>query len=973
MCNCVSESVNDIKKTNFFVKMLILSKGDDDNTLLYGFAVPTKQLTYPWKFQHVEKTQQCIWSAVLSSEEIANFSQSLTHTSQIVLGGKELKSQGLIKRPVVLSNDRNNKTDGPVSDFSRVTEYWNTDKKALLCKIEETIDLTGKELFRSIQCLLTWVQKECGIDFSKDAARIGNFEVYDFRTTDNAFDIYIHKECGLKKTSIYKKEPISKDLIVNCVAERHGRSISNQTKRFQRDSQELDFFAEEPMSRVIIQIWEVESGNLIFSKEVSLIMGISLSMNIGSPAYQICDPWSHKLFSSAANRSDIIKKQIETVSKTTRAQIITLNGSEHDSIDTAISNSRTLLSVYQRNRTKGAFIANIQKDGEINSFLKIREYIDLPSVKRVIIADPYFSVISAQKILSRIPRTDIQINIITSLTDTDPDTNKKLDICEKYREFLTNYASILHNNLSILNLKRGKEPVFHDRYLVRFFEDGRIDGFLLSNSFNSMGQFYPFVIAPMEQEVCYEVCDYLENLCDPAVQSKRPAKDRIISEVLCDFRNSNKLMTQVNPEILPIDSWLSSWCSNGTRPSIPSDELTCAINVVWEHWEDNKELTCKMISHLGLTNYPWSAKDLAFEIKRIDGAESGFLKEFVKLSRAKEQQQNYISEGVNSDVYIRFALLSGQAEPSRQGFSKILNEAGHIRYSGDNWLRGGYTLLLCLNQSTFIELLDEIKSPLMLDVLASHMLFYPWNEEIFNAAVNCNNLCVRLLCCDYLFYQFQENNLNTAQIENVISKLPPESSGFQISRFLSQLVFHVRATHSIKTSEDEINSIYVWMMNKLAIDLSYCNKEIQKLVLYWLDDCEIHSKCRLHMDLAAMECEPNVRKKIYNEVIVAIEHSLTETTHSGDIAQLIDVYLQALDAMYGDKSEKELLGRIINWRVFETATEPALKNYDYSRWSLANDRAQWQMSILDKYVSLHPSTKAQEWLEYWEPRMRVID
>ena len=31
MCNCVSESVNDIKKTNFFVKMLILSKGDDDN------------------------------------------------------------------------------------------------------------------------------------------------------------------------------------------------------------------------------------------------------------------------------------------------------------------------------------------------------------------------------------------------------------------------------------------------------------------------------------------------------------------------------------------------------------------------------------------------------------------------------------------------------------------------------------------------------------------------------------------------------------------------------------------------------------------------------------------------------------------------------------------------------------------------------------------------------------------------------
>lgn len=974
MHNHITEAINYSEDLNFFIKLLVLSNDNKDFTLFYGFCVPTKQPIYSWKFPSTETKQQSICSAVLSWKEAATFAHNLTNATPITLKGKNLKSPKLLKRPVALSNDGKNKTTGPVSEFCRVIEYWNTDKNALLEKIQASFESDGKELYQNIQNLLKWAREECGIDFYKDAKRIGNYEVYDLQSNENAFDMEIYEEWGLKKTTILKRTFFSKNLIVNCVAEHRGRTILNQTKLFPISEQQLDFFADEPMSRVIVQVWEVKSGNLIFSKDLTLMMNLSFTLNIGSPTYQIRDSWSKKLFESASNLSDTIKAQIETVSKSTATKTTTIKSSTYNAIDKAIEDSRTLLFGYQQNQTKGAFIFNNHKDGEINSFLKIREYIKLPSVKKAVIADSYFDVISAQKLLARIPRTDMQLFIITSLTDNDSDTNNKKDICKQTREFLNDNASILHDNLSIINLTRGKNPAFHDRYLIRFFDDGRIDGFLLSNSFNSMGQFYPFVIAPMEQVVCYEVCDYLYDLCNTEVQPKRSRKERINIEFLCNFRKGHKSKATAESEYLPFDLWLSHWCLDGEFPNIPKEELASVVNTLWEHWENDRILTCKMLSYLGSTERPWSAKDLAYEIESVDGAEKGFIKKFVKIAKVKEKQQNHIANGINSDVYVRSALLKGQGEPSRQGLSKLFHESGCVFYAGDNWLKGGYKLLLQLEPSKFIILLDEIKSPLMFDVLSMQMLFYSWDGILFNAAINSKNTYVKLLCGEYLFHQLKENRLTATQIEEVITKLSPADSSLQLSYLLSQLVFYARTSRFNKVKEETVNSIYVWMIKKLAVYLTRCNEEMQSLALHWLYDCEIQSNCMLRMNLAEVESDLEIRNRLYKEIITAIEFDLIKTTYSRDITKLIDIYLQAIDALYGQKSEKELLGGIIDWRVFEIATEPVLMNYNYSKWSLADVRAKWQMCILKEYISRNPySEKAKEWLEYWEPRMKAID
>lgn len=619
---CVSENVS-AKSTlsnvcNTFIKLLMLGSDGKGFALLYGFCVPTEQPPRQWRFRDVKRSKQSVWSAILTQQDAALFFRELMQNGQIVLGKKSFTSPELVKRQAVLSNDGANHTDGPVSDFCHVSEYWNVHKGALFQNIKSSLCADGKELYLRIQRLLAWLKEECGIDFSKDGSRIGNLECFSVPLFEDVFEIETHKECGLKQTTILKRLPFPEDVIVNCTAEHRNRTVLNQAKLFRAEEPKLDFFADEAMSRVVVQIWKKDSGELLFSKELSLILDISFSMNFESPTYLIHDPWSDQLFGSAANRSDTIRKEIVTTSRITQDRVVTIKSNTHEAIDTAMQEGQSFFSNYKETPSKGAFIRNVQKDGEIDSFIKIREYLETSSVKKVIIADPYFSVLSAQKLLTRIPRTDVELEIVLSLVDVDPDTGEKNDVLKEYRKFLAKNASILHQNLTIRNLSRGGKPVFHDRYLIRFFDDGQIDGYLLSNSLNSMGQFYPFAIAPMEKAVCYEVREYLNDLCSPEVQATKSKDQRITCEVLYDSDHNKEFDSQTAlRETLPFASWLPPQCVSGDGASIKAEDLSCAVAALWSHWDDASMLSCKMLSTLGSETHPWSAKDVADELKRV--------------------------------------------------------------------------------------------------------------------------------------------------------------------------------------------------------------------------------------------------------------------------------------------------------------------------------------------------------------------
>lgn len=954
---------------NYFIKLLMLQTSENDFTLLYGFCTATTQETRKWKNFGVPKTHRSIWKAILSEEQAKDFIEALTKPGYIYLDDKKFISPELLKRPLVLSNAGQIKESGPSSEYRQVIELWNVHKRQTLQKICSSFGTDGKELYQSVKSLLIWIDEECGIDFFKAGDRLGNFEFYQIPQHAEGFTIETHKECGLTQTTVRKVQDVHNGFIVNCIAKCRGRSIKNQSKIFPPEEYSLDFFADEPMSEVIIQIWNAESGELVFSQQQNLITSICVGMNIGSTQYIIHDPWSEKLFASAANRSDVIKKQIETVSRITPYGDFSIHSSTYNEIDAAIEEGRGLFCEYSKLHSKGAFVLNHQKDGEIESFLKIREYIELASVKKVIIADPYFSIDAATKLLTRIPRTDIQIVIVTSLGGTDPDTGKKSNVIDRYRKFFEDNAGILHKKLLVYNLKRGSKQVFHDRFLIRYFGNGKIDGFLLGNSLNSMGQFYPFVIAPLDQEVCLEVCDYIGSMCDYEVQKQLPRKERIESEILFDSK-ANKTLTKKTPsKQIPLSTWLSQWNNGNEELFIPKEDLADAVSIIMEHWNSDEELACQVLCSLGSTTYPWDASELAKEMQAIEGACNKFVNVFTSLAKESEKQSQF-EKDIDSEVYGLWTLLNEDGKLDRQGFSLLFEQAGHIYYSGSQWLHGGYTLLLWLQPSAFAKLIDNTKSPLMFDILAARMYFYSWSNQLYYTVIKMDSMCLQLLCAEWLFSQVKMDKLHEEDIKNILNKVVPEKRALQAAYLLSQITFHVRTVRSATLNLELWESLSDWLIRIIISDLPLCTSDIQEKAIYWIYDCEDISHCRLHLNIAKATTVLPIRERLLDKAIAIAEFPLQECSYDRDVSELISLYLCAMDIRYGTEAEKKIIREMIDWDIFEVATEPELKNYAYDKWHSAYIRAKRQMDILCGYHQRHPeNNKTGNLIKIWQDRL----
>lgn len=677
----------------------------------------------------------------------------------------------------------------------------------------------------------------------------------------------------MKKTTITKKRKISKDLIVNCVSEHCGRTIFNQTKILLADNNDLYFFANEPMSHTIVQIWDAESGALCYSRDTVLMMSLHLTASIGLTPRCIRDPWTEKLRFSASNREDIIEKDIEKVSPTAVEIQNTIRSDTYDIIDAAMNESIRLFRVYNRKKAMGAFIPNERKDGEINSFIKIHEYMEAHSVNRVVIADPFFSIEAVSKILTRISRKDVAIKVLTSLGKVDPDTGEKRDVFAEYREKLEGIRHLLHENLSIVNLKRGSEQVFHDRYLLRIFKDGSIDGFMLGNSINSMGQRYPFVITPLEWEVCLDVWDYFQEMTNEELQKKKAEKQRIDYEILFESKAHIQFSKKAKPEPLPLKRILEKWYNPNSILLVSEDDLSSVISVIWGCWEDNRQEACQALCGLRINAFKPN-NTMPDAIRSISGLEEAFVEVFVELAKEKEPLHKHDKKGLDSDRFFLWTWLNDDAVPNKMGVRMLFEQAGHLCYSSDGWLRGGYDLLLVLNPSVFVELLDEIKSPLMFDILSLNMLNSPWSEEAFCTLMETTSLCVQILCAYYMICQFKKGKTSTAHVCDALTKIHHEKRAIVSAYLISQIAFYARMSKIDSSDVERYETTYKWLVDRIAEDLPRCSEKMQETAIDWIYDCEDYSSCCLNMEVALRMEDPYLKERLLRKVVTIANDSL---------------------------------------------------------------------------------------------------
>lgn len=982
-----------VSRMKYYTKLLTLET-DGCFIILYGFSGQTEQSCYSWKTIKIDKKIPLVcFHTIWSDTQASSFEKNIQSESPYEIRDGVLVSSGLTPRPQALSNHilEEHSEWRPISGFYLVSEFWNTDKGQLFQIVERTLGGEGKALFEKTCNLFSLMLRECGVDFSREGWRFGNFEVYRKPKYQNGFKITVLKRNALQTTVVEKCIPIEESLVIRCAAEHRCRWHTDTVKLLETDEDSTSFHAEEPMSRVRVQVWKVGTGELVFSFEQVLMMSINASMGLSDPTFVVSDTWTKKLHQSSPGQKEKID-QIETVNRVLKDRSITIISETYTKIDTALEEGNRLLAPFNREKTKGAFIPKIGKDGEMDSFLKIKDYLSNSDIKKAVLADPFFSVRAAEKLLCRIPTKNLQLEIITSLIETNPDTAEKEDAAEFCRRVLYQNSGNLHPNLIVKNLTRGNEQVFHDRYLIRYYTDGRIDGFLLSNSLNSAGQFFPFVIAPLEKEVCMNVCEYLENLTNPAMQNALPKREQVSCEILYDntSKDVSKEIAKDSRQSVLFNLIKGSCCSGLTfspklidaiqtthdsfKVRFDKSDLPQVISAILSCWSVESLRAVKAIGEAMGHSYCWTTADFIRELKKTEVYDQKLAAQITTLARSVEAKQNHARFGIESPVYKYWVLLKGSAQINKHGLNLLIEDPDHIFYSRDYYLHGCYQLLLLQSPEQFVNLMKETASPLMLNILTVYMAIGNWFPELYSALLASEIAWIPALAADWLCSHYQREARENEWIISILGKVPFEKQLLQYLYILSQLTFWIRVPKRSDTRLDDYKGLREVIIQEAAntLDKYVTERMDDNRDFNWLFDSEDASHCELYLDLALKVTVEPQRNWLLEYAINFSWNKLKERYIGNNGKHLIQCLALTIYLRHGKEGGDFIVSQVFQQRYFNLFTEPYRQDYDYWNWSRAKKQAEWQITLMKEYLQIDPTAQnVNKQYEYWKTRFKM--
>jgi len=955
---------------NYFIKLLILKK--EEPILLYGFCAETEQPLYDWKRKEIgEKLKVLQYSTIVAEFEINEFKKRLLSKEPLEII-KDHLAVDLKLRPTVLSDttDLEKERNKPVSRFHRVEEWWNLDKIDLMKRIRKVFyECNDRELRNKLRNLFSILKKECGIDFSLEGGRFGNFEFYLPGKYFDSFEVITNKE-NSRQITLKKKQSLTETLIVSCATKNEGRWISDEIKFFQPNIDELNFCASEPITRIQIKIWEQVTGELVFVDDLSFVIEINIDNAVITTHRVIQDPWTQELFRSDSKNIDAIQKIENNV---VHSKFETLNISVEDIMPwrMARTEGQKLCGIYKAQEVKGAFVPKTSdKTGEIDSFEKVRSYISENGLKKVVLADPYFSVKSVGKLLARISSASVELEIITALSTKDPDTEQNNQgIMTVVKEFLEKNRNLLHSSLIIYNVLQGNKQAFHDRYLVRYFENGRIDGFLLSNSLNSAGQSFPYVIAPLENEVCLEVAEYLKDLINIEYQKSKNKKEQAQIEVLYNGSEESKIKdnTESATNISKLPFLLSGKKAINTaiaecvnlnyfKEDSTSEHFTVLpermpeiVKIIDDHFESEPETA---IIALGEAMYhSYQVTDIVLDcFVQNPESSSKYLVILPSLAVEMEKRQKHDQQPLDSEQYIFWAILNEKAQPS--SIYHLLDSCGFVYYSQESYWSSLYNLFLHLDPVSFLGVMEKTSSPLMFSILLNYLALNEYEIDIFQRLINSKWEWMKDLSAQWLWNNYIHEK---HEFENVLDIQEPEIQLGQSAYLLSQAAFNLRMNRTDATHEKK------WLICASLIEriVKLCNEAniLDEKVLTALEkvnDCEKTSECWMNLAIASSLHNLQIRNFLLEKIVCLYESRINSDNLLPYKAEIDKYYIEyvvkAILLLTEDGDNKFDVTKILPWEALFDWTEPYLKDRDYFRWYSAGNRVKWTIELLNAYT-----------------------
>lgn len=927
---------------NYYITLYVLkNKSKKAYHLVYGFIVDTNfSIQQDWKPTKISSRLKLYKLTCIM--DFKNYNHFINNLSQITIyehsiDGEFIKRDNLISGITYLYEENK-----PTNKLSNLTELWNIDKDNLMKNIKNLY--STKNTTESIKDLLNILYEKTGINFKKAPHRFGNLEIY----IEKNYNDFIKYKFNKDNTSIivYVEEPLEANIYIKVYSENNKRCLINQLKVLKKGEQEVSFNLNENSFHLMLEAWD-EDGTIIFFKNNYFIRSFRYTGNLTGNDYKVRDEWSKGIGESTKHNLD----EIETV-RPVKSTINSTIAPQHqkDLIYKTIVASEELFNSYEEKQTKGKFIVKQDdRKGEINSYMIIKELIDSSSNDSVIIIDPYFSIKSIGKILGRIEHTKIEVEIITSLTNIDSDTGEEnKNNKEECKEFVLRNKNMLHKNLKIINILSGKKEAFHDRYLIRKLHTGKIDGYILSNSINSMAQKYPFLVSPLETDIAKEILTYIEKLTGD-ISTQETYYKNLTREIIYDSKslknNASNSKSYLLPSIITgiedIDEALNSSIEKkyilANRLIINEEKYDDIINILLENWDYNPVKITKSIGELLYRSIPTQTKIPSLIDKfRIKEDFIEITKNVIKEMEYKADIPSYRIDSIENEIYL---IINGEA---RGNYKLLYNQLVYLFYG--EYLSCLYDIIYIYSFDEYMKLLKEIRLPLMFSKLIRYLNSSNFNFKEYRILIYSDIPCTYEFAALWLLDESLKSDKKLDMTIDEISKLEEKDILHQGCIILSELIFIYRTENKL-IEED----IYIFIEKFSNIFNSF--------------DMNADTKFKYLKIFKDMDLENELKFKTY--ILDQISDKELIGLIVEDLMDKFIKYYQKSHNNFNEDSSKTIISyllKIINLEPGKYLTmfydiskfgstyyeykEPLLEEINYKRWHKLNNIHIWEYNIL---------------------------
>ena len=934
---------------NYYIKLIISTKGN--TKLIYGFCVPTDQSAFKWKTVRTEQKSIVCCYSVVDENDKNDFIHSVTNSKIYKVDKYDIVLNLQPSDPVINSASPGLIKTAPVDQTFYRTAYWQTDKKEVLESIMGCFDYhNAADEYNNVTQLLDVVKNECGIDFRKNGDRIGNIEFFEPLKYHNSFRV----DCNRYSLNIEKIEEIEEDLIVNCEIVHYEHIVQNELKVMKGLQNKIVYESNDDISATKINIWD-SNGILVYQFYMDYLS--DLSMNIWTKGERIVeDKWTKKLRRSSQHLAERINK-IEQIQMINSYQSSVISNNAPFWYQSYLQ-GRRLFSFFD-GAAKGGFVPKVSdKSGEIDSFIRIREYIEDKRIESVVLADPYFTAESIEKLLTRIGNTQAKVKIITSIPSKETAGQEDATSLKVFTDCLKKNAKLIYRNCEVINAYRGDNRAFHDRYLIRYYKNGSIDGFMLSNSLNSAGQHFPFAVAPLENAVLYAVEEYLNRMTDKKHQKVFSNLERINTQELFPA----DIQTPALPEPVDSDDKNNSWFPMlfGREDDLSSALKICTekgyildenlesliyttndrmweqiVREIVERWDENPQKalfalgdalyhSCNYLANLTpiICNYPGFSEKIKSQISE----------------EAPNMENRHTHKNIYSDEYYYWALLNKQAK-AVSAFRNTHIDKRVFYHQGDGFWRCVYRLLVNLDFKYYLKLMEEVKSPLMLSIINEVSALKRFDKIFYKELVSSP--------WDFLYELGAKILYDTQDADIILSTIRQQNNKTQLEQsvyILSEIVF----SRPLNMEEKEIEDLFSALVD---IIVRICNKSLipyddQNRILDHLHVNERKTNAALLLFVSERLDEPELRNLLLGKSIKQYSDYISNKniclSYENDCKYFCNI-LKCLVLRYPEGPDRQLL----HWDLLDAYYDPCLRNYNHHKWVEAYNVLNADMIMLE--------------------------